>query len=169
MKTSAIKAPGLVSSGEKEKVLTIHKDELFYKLPVVVLVVALPGAACKPMQLVYANRGLLMHTGHDPIELKASDCDFYDRLLVPAEKCKITRAVDFLLSHPREEINGLVFKINATWDECLYVICSCRLLRSDQGGPLHFISNWQVYDKRNFPKEAKRDCMKMLDRTDNQK
>jgi DNA-binding CsgD family transcriptional regulator len=171
MKTSAKRSPEQVNKGEKNSVLTINitNEELLNKMPAVVLVMTLPVFTGQPLQLLFANRGLLVHTGFDPETLKAPDTDFCSSLLFPDDQCIMKKAVASLMQNPFEEISGLVFRINSIDSKCLWVICNCRALLSGSGIPEAVISNWQVYDEKSFPKEGLRNCLKSFDREEYQK
>jgi DNA-binding CsgD family transcriptional regulator len=169
MKTTAGSVREQVNSGEKKTLLTFDKEEMLCKLPAVVLVMKLPAITGEPVQLVFASPGLKHYTGFDPEELKTEEGDFYARLLPPEEVCKTTNLLEIMMSNPLHEVNGMVFKINAVWNECLWVICNCRLLPAYCGNPVYVISNCLVYDAKTFPKDALRNCLKELDRIAHQK
>jgi len=144
-------------------------EDILYKMPSVALAVLFSTSGeIKPMHLVYANRSLLKLTGHDPETLKREQCDFFALLLHPEDLHIMTKALDHLAKHPGEDL-GLIFRINAAWDECLHVICNCRVVDSDQPGQSLAICIWEVFNQNNFPKEAMRECLKLFDRKEKEK
>jgi DNA-binding CsgD family transcriptional regulator len=169
MKPSAKKNPEQVNKGKKISVLAFNKEEVLYKMPAMVLVFKLPVFTGQPLQLLYANRGLPLHTGFDTEALQAADSDFCTSLLLTDDQSIMKKAVNDLMQNPNEEISGLVFRIHDAGDKCLWVICNCKALSSGYGSPEIMVSIWQVYDEKNFPKEAMRSCLKSFDRMVHQK
>lgn len=169
MKKSANKSPKQVNMGLKISVLTINKEEVLYKMPAVVLVMKMPVFTGQPLQLLYANRGLLLHTGYETETLQAENSDICTSLLLNDDQCIMKKAVNDLMRNPGEEISGLVFRIHDADDKCHWVICNCRALPSGCGSPEIMVSIWQIYDEKSFPKEAMRNCLKSFDRGVHQK
>jgi DNA-binding CsgD family transcriptional regulator len=169
MKPSAKKSSDQVNKGKKISVLTINKEEVLYKMPAVVLLLKLPVFAGQPLQLLYANRGLPLHTGFETETLKAANTDICNSLLLADDQCIMKKAVNDLMQNPNKEIDGLMFRIHDSGDKCHWVICNCRALPSGCGSPEIMVSIWQVYDEKSFPKEAMRSCLKSFDRLAHQK
>jgi DNA-binding CsgD family transcriptional regulator len=157
-------------NSEKNSREMIFLEDILGQMPAVALMVLLPEAReNKPRPLVYANRSLLRQTGYDPEALKNEECDFFARVLHPDDLCLMTKALDHLLQNPHEKYKGVVFRIKAAWDECLYVICNCKVVTFKDGSPSLAICDWQVYDEKNIPREGLRNWLKILDRKDYEK
>jgi DNA-binding CsgD family transcriptional regulator len=161
MKPTDNNTPEKENSGKNNRD-RIFNEDILSQMPSVALMVQLPAAGeDNPRQLAYANRSFSKHTGYYPEALKEEGCDFFARIMHPDDLCLMTKALDHLLQNPREEYTGLVFRINAAWDECLYVICNCRVVIFDDRSLSYAICNWQVFDEHSFPEELLRSLLRV--------